>query len=238
MGERLVLLPGWGFLPAALAPLKAALGEHYPLVVDIQPLPLLEESGLWLDWLDEHIAADAWLGGWSLGGMLAVQLAARRGSHCPGVLTLNSNACFQVRPDWPSAMSTAALAAFVHGFARNPTDTLRRFAQLCAQGSPGARPLVKALRTLLYPPETLGLAAGLNLLGQVDNRSALVGLAGRQLHLFSGADALVPAAASQAMQRLLPGDQVQLLADTSHALPWEYPERVAHCCESLWEVRR
>ena len=40
-----------------------------------------------------------WLGGWSLGGMLASELARRRGDHCCGLLTLASNPSFVSRAD-------------------------------------------------------------------------------------------------------------------------------------------
>ena len=74
MRDRLILLPGWGLGVSPLEPLAAALrGLDEHLQVDIEPLPELDSSDLqdWLDELDERIPEDAWLGGWSLGGMLA-----------------------------------------------------------------------------------------------------------------------------------------------------------------------
>lgn len=78
MTERLTLLPGWGLGSAPLQLLVDALGGQ--LQVDIEPLPPLDHGQLerWLDQLDERLPRGAWLGGWSLGGMLASLLAARR----------------------------------------------------------------------------------------------------------------------------------------------------------------
>ena len=82
MRNHLILLPGWGLGISPLEPLAAALqGLDEHLRVEIEPLPELESSDLeeWLDELDSTVPQDAWLGGWSLGGMLASELAARRG---------------------------------------------------------------------------------------------------------------------------------------------------------------
>ena len=83
MRDRLTLLPGWAYGPAALEPLAELLREREPrLQVEIAPLPALEQPGAWLDELDARLPSDSWLAGWSLGGMLATQLAARRGDDC------------------------------------------------------------------------------------------------------------------------------------------------------------
>ena len=82
MRDRLILLPGWGLGVSPLEPLAAALrGLDEHLQVHIEPLPALDSSDLneWLDELDATLPDNAWLGGWSLGGMLAAELAAPRG---------------------------------------------------------------------------------------------------------------------------------------------------------------
>ncbi len=98
MPDQLVLLPGWAFGPAALQPLCQALSEQSPdLEVVVEPLPELADADAWLDELDRRLPRNTWLAGWSLGGMLATQLAARRGDACRGLLTIASNPCFRAR---------------------------------------------------------------------------------------------------------------------------------------------
>ncbi|MDO8698544.1 MAG: alpha/beta fold hydrolase, partial [Pseudomonas sp.] len=116
MRNRLILLPGWGLGSAPLEPLAGALQGLQPsLRVQIEPLPALGSADLneWLDELDANLPENTWLGGWSLGGMLATELAARRGERCCGLITLASNACFVARSDWPQAMPEAVFAAFL-----------------------------------------------------------------------------------------------------------------------------
>ena len=148
MRDRLILLPGWGLGTAPLQPLADALRGLDPrLHVQIEPLPLLDSNDPadWLDELDAKLPEDAWLGGWSLGGMLAAELAARRGGRCSGLLTLASNLRFVAEPGWSAAMEASTFSAFREGCAANAPATLKRFALLCVQGAADARGLSRQL---------------------------------------------------------------------------------------------
>ena len=130
MRDQLILLPGWGLGVSPLEPLAAALhGLNEHLQVQIEPLPALQASelGEWLDELDATLPDNAWLGGWSLGGMLASELAARRGERCCGLLTLASNPCFVAHDGWPHGMPTETFDAFLAGCHADSQVTLKRF---------------------------------------------------------------------------------------------------------------
>lgn len=224
MAETLALLPGWGLGPAALEPLAAALSAAMPAAeIQLTPLPMGAELEQVLNALDSRIPDGAWLAGWSLGGMLATALAARRGACCPGLITVASNPCFIAREGWPAAMATGTFEGFAGRCAADPAGTLKRFALLCAQGSPAARQLAKRLT-----PETIAFAdpGGLALLAAMDNRPTLAALTVPQLHLFASADAFVPAQAGQALAQIAPKARVEVL-EGSHALLLESPQPVA-----------
>ncbi|MFB8830872.1 alpha/beta fold hydrolase [Azotobacter sp. CWF10] len=226
--SRLILLPGWGLGPAALQPLAGALCEQ-GLAVELAELPVLDSAtpADWLDELDARLPDDAWLGGWSLGGMLATVLAARRGARCRGLLTLASNACFVARADWPQAMTQDTFTAFRDGCAQDAGAILKRFALLCSQGCAEARGLSRLLNQGIPAEETAQRLAGLAVLAALDNRAALAAFAGPQLHLLAEADALVPAAAAEPLQTLLPRGAVERLAGTGHAFVLERPQALA-----------
>lgn len=188
----------------------------------IEPLPSLDDAADWLDELDDNLPRDSWLAGWSLGGMLAGELAARRGDDCRGPLTLASNPCFRVREDWPNAMPAETFEDFFEAFLLEPHLTRKRFTLLVSQGAlrpsdPGAATAGGAAAA-----GARALVAGLQLLGQLDTRAALENFRGPQLHLFAEADALVPLAAAEA---LLSGCR------TSRSRPW----RPATACR--WNAR-
>ena len=129
---KISLLPGWGLGLAHLQPLADILSRQHE--VQLVPLPECTSLEQALDELDAQIAADSWLAGWSLGGMLATALARRRGGDCPGLVTLGSNACFVARDDWPHAMPKPDFNRFSRRAARDWAGTLRRFELLCLQG--------------------------------------------------------------------------------------------------------
>ncbi|SEQ15506.1 pimeloyl-[acyl-carrier protein] methyl ester esterase [Azotobacter beijerinckii] len=226
--SRLILLPGWGLGPAALEPLAGALAEQ-GLAVERADLPALESANpdAWLAELDERLPDDAWLGGWSLGGMLAAALAARRGARCRGLLTLASNACFVAREDWPSAMSAETFAVFRDGCAQDASALLKRFALLCSQGCGEARALSRQLNQGIPAQEAAQRLAGLAVLAALDNRAALAAFAGPQLHLLAEADALVPTAAAEPLRALLERGAVERVAGTGHAFVLEQPQALA-----------
>lgn len=236
MRDRLILLPGWGLGISVLEPLAAALqGLDEHLRVEIEPLPELDGSDPedWLDELDASVPQDAWLGGWSLGGMLASALAARRGDRCCGLLTLASNPSFVTHEQWPSAMAGETFDAFLAGCQADPRATLKRFSLLCTQGAEDPRGLSRLL--LGGAPNTAPsvLMSGLELLARLDTREALQAFRGPQLHLFAGLDGLVPAETAGELLALLPDVEIGLIEQASHAFLLEDPHGVAGAIQAF-----
>ncbi|MBL0950100.1 MAG: alpha/beta fold hydrolase [Pseudomonas sp.] len=227
MRKALILLPGWGLDGAVLQPLADALG--YELSVHVPALPRLGSAATadWLDELDTRLPHDCWLAGWSLGGMLATALAARRGERCRGLITLASNACFVASDSWPKAMPAQTYAAFYESCQDNAGATLKRFAMLCAQGGADARDLSRQLQRHLSSSDESALLAGLRLLANLDSRAALAAYSGPQLHLLAEQDALVPAAAGDALLALLPAGEVDVLEECGHAFVREQADALA-----------
>lgn len=236
MRDRLILLPGWGLGVSPLEPLAAALhGLNEHLRVQVEPLPALASSDLdeWLDELDASLPDNAWLGGWSLGGMLASELAARRGERCCGLLTLASNPCFVARDSWPNAMPGATFEAFLAGCHADAPVTLKRFGLLCAKGAADPRGLARLLTSAAPQTPSDVLMSGLELLAQLDTRDALVAYRGPQLHLFAGLDELVPAEAASDLLSLLPDVEIGLIEQAGHAFLLEDPHGVAGAIQAF-----
>jgi len=230
MRNRLILLPGWGLGRSALQPLVATLRAIDPgLQVEIQDLPSLvsNDPNDWLDKLDRQLPRNVWLGGWSLGGMLAAELAARRGDECCGLITLGSNLSFVSRPDWQHGMAVDTFQTFVEGCRYHTQVTLKRFVSLCSQGAEDARSLARLLSASMPEPAPEQLVAGLEVLGRLDTRPALQAYAGPQLHLFAGRDGLVPAEVAGVLLEELPDVEVGLLEDSAHGFVMETPHELA-----------
>ncbi|MGE8043798.1 alpha/beta fold hydrolase [Pseudomonas monteilii] len=230
MRNRLILLAGWGLGTAPLQPLAASLRAQDPrLQVDLVTLPELADADpqAWIERLDRTLPTDTWLGGWSLGGALASQLASRRGDHCCGLVTLASNPSFVRRADWAHGMAPDTFDTFLDGCRSHTQVTLKRFRGLCGKGASDLRRISRQLDIGLPDTDPLYLANGLEVLRRLDTRAALDAYSGPQLHLFAGADALVPAEAAKALSDILPDVEVGLMEDCGHAFVLEWPDDLA-----------
>ena len=227
---NLVFISGWGYLPSALQPLATELTSSLPAQVQLYS---------WLDFVHSPppLPANSWLIGWSLGGMLAANLAAQQPHKFAGLIMLGSNACFVQQASWPNALPTAELALFMQAVHQEPAQTLQRFAQLCAQGSTEKRQLGLTLRQQLATPNKDQLLLGLKLLQELDLRSAIYSCTAPKLAVFFQQDALVPAGVVKSLQQLnlihtttnnaCTAQQLTTLLPGSHALPLHQPKDLA-----------
>ncbi|GIX29921.1 MAG: hypothetical protein KatS3mg124_0393 [Porticoccaceae bacterium] len=219
----LVLIPGWGSDGRVLAPLVEALGAFLPVEI-LEPhwRGGLEAA---LENLAARLPARAHLLGWSLGGMLAVRLAARHPERVGRVVTLAANARFLAEDDWPG-LDRRTFARFRADFAADPAAGQRRFCALQALGDTAEVELGRRLAALSPAPHREWLEA-LDWLAELDNRAELAALAQPSLHLFGAGDRLVPAEAAAALARLAPRARCALLPGRGHALPLADPAGLA-----------
>lgn len=118
-----VWIPGWQ------APLSCFNGVFNALGVAPEPvLTFADERASRMAWLESQVAElpeKCMLIGWSLGGMLAYELA-QLSERVEQVLLINSN----VRFAGGSGLNTAAAASFMQRYQRDPSAARQKFAAL------------------------------------------------------------------------------------------------------------
>ncbi|WP_018138215.1 MULTISPECIES: alpha/beta fold hydrolase [unclassified Thioalkalivibrio] len=232
----LVLLHGWGFSPAVWAPLRAALPGfeiHAPALPGHGELAGGEALGdpvatceAIRAQLPRPLSRPIWLG-WSLGGLVALELA-RQIPDTRGLVLLNSTPRFAAAPDWGHALPAAELADFQLALEGPRRRLHRRLAMLCARGSPEAASLAADLTSELEgaPATDQGLAAGLACLMECDQRvywqSSSVPLGA----CLAEGDALVPSTVADDLRGLRP-DARLVVRPGGHAQWWQDPAPVA-----------
>jgi len=228
----LVLLHGWGMNSQVWQSLIEPLSQHYHLtLIDLPglgasqayPEPYTTEAVI-ESLLENAPQKASWIG-WSLGGQLALALAAQAPERVEKVVTLASNPCFVQRDGWTEAMSGETYQGFAEALEVNATKTLSRFIMLQVQGAEEARPSLKQLKAVLAAQQepATALAQSLALLQQ-DERLSLAQLPQPLLMLFGAEDQLVPATAADACKAIRPETEVRVYAGAGHVPFLSHPD--------------
>ncbi|MFM1690835.1 pimeloyl-ACP methyl ester esterase BioH [Aeromonas salmonicida] len=241
-GPDLVLLHGWGMNGAVWHGIAQQLAAHYRLhLVDLPGFgnsPLREGSDYSLPWLAEQIAIvlpqKCHLLGWSLGGLVASQLALTQPERLHSLITVASSPCFMARDEWPG-IAPKVLTGFNQMLAGDFRQTIERFLAIQSMGSEHARDDIRQLRHWLAErpaPQFAALEAGLGLLADVDLRDELLQLSLPWLRVYGRLDSLVPKASIALLDECYPGSHSVVLEKASHAPfishPQQFVEIVRH----------
>jgi pimeloyl-[acyl-carrier protein] methyl ester esterase len=179
-------------------------------------------AGAWLDILASRLPDQpSILVGWSLGGMLALQLAHAFPERVAGLALVATTPCFTRAPDWPQGCDEATLQAFTEGASTHSAKQLGRFFALMLQGDALPRSRFNALaREAIdreHPPSAAGLATGLALLTGLDLRPLLPGIGQPAWVAHGDGDAIIPPAAGHALAERLPHAAWHGFAHAGHA---------------------
>lgn len=222
----LLCLHGWGLNASVWGPLVGCLGGQVQVLAPDLPghgaragegcFGTLRDA---VDGLIAGVSGRVIVAGWSLGGLLAVDMARRHPDRVAGVVLLSATPRFVQGPDWPHAVRADVLADFARDLRRDYRATLTRFLALQFHGVPGRTADLRDLkaRCLKAPPHDRALAEGLELLRRCDLREAFAALEGPVTAVLGGLDTLVPPAVGDDLRRLRPEMAVHVLPGAGHA---------------------
>lgn len=205
-------LPGYGGLPA--------------------PAPYTAEN--LADAVAETLSAPVHLIGWSMGGMVALALAARHPDKVARLVLVGATPAFVNRPDWLHGLAPEVLAGFAEALQQDYRATLLRFLSLQARGGDAAREVIGRLRDTVFQrgePDTATLAAGLDLLRDVDLRGLVADIRCPTLVVHGGYDTLCPAAAGRWLAERIPHARLALNERAAHAPFLSHPQWFAEQVE-------
>ncbi len=233
-GPPLVLIHGWAMHGGIFAPLLRELTPHFEChVVDLPGHGLSEDR----DGLDLDVCVDRllrmlppapWLG-WSLGGMIALEAAARAPERVTALIAIAASPRFVVAPDWPHAVAHSVFEQFASDLAADYRATIERFIALEVHGDAHARDEIRWLRERLSerpPSDPRFLVDGLAILADGDLRPELPNLGVPSLWIAGQRDRLVPWQAMQCAAELAPGGQYRCIDRAGHAPFLSHPEAV------------
>lgn len=233
-GPTLALLHGWGLNLRVWDGLAAALGDRLRIVTVDLPghgrsewVP--ERASLAAQAEQVHQAVSAIAGtysllGWSLGGQIALRLAA--GLRDTGAAPLDrlvlvaATPRLGAGPDWPHGAPPQRLQEQAVGLRSDYRRTVSDFLELQVRGSAGGEAALAQLRAALFAhgearPEAL--AHGLELLRDTDLRPLLGGIDRPALVVAGQYDRVTLPAASRALAEALPNARFVEIRRAAHA---------------------
>ncbi|WJV54234.1 pimeloyl-ACP methyl ester esterase BioH [Prodigiosinella aquatilis] len=229
---ELVLLHGWGLNAQVWNGIVTRLSPHFRLhQVDLPgygqsqgygPMPLAEMAA--------HVLAQApqravWLG-WSLGGLVASQIALMAPERVSALITLASSPCFSAGTDWPG-IKPEVLAGFQQQLSDDFQHTIERFLALQTLGTDSAKQdarLLKSVVTGQPAPSAEVLIGGLEMLRHVDLRQPLAALQRPFLRVYGGLDGLVPRKVAGLLDAQLPQSTSVVIPKAAHAPFISHPD--------------
>ncbi|MGH8527981.1 MAG: alpha/beta fold hydrolase, partial [Gammaproteobacteria bacterium] len=232
LGRPLVLLHGWGSSSRVWRKLSRLLATQFQTTAfDLPGFGLSDPTESIVlsqisDRLLRSIEGRFMILGWSLGGLVALEMARRAPERVAGVVLIAVNPCFVRRYDWVPAIEAGVFESFVQHIAAAPARALRRFAVLQASNGAHRAEVTRELQAaaLWKVPESHVLLTTLTLLSKSDMRQVLMGLNCPVALVLGEQDALVPVAIRNELIAFAPRLCCYVVAGAAHAPFLSHPK--------------
>jgi pimeloyl-[acyl-carrier protein] methyl ester esterase len=170
--------------------------------------------------LSPSVPARSLLLGWSLGGMVALEMARQRAADPAGLILICTTPRFVTGTGWPHAIAESLLRDLGERLRTDHARTVRDFLALQTLGDEHQHETLRDLRAALGarpPPAPDGLACGIEILRHADLRTAAAGIVTPALVIAGERDRLTPPEAAAALARMLPAASFRLIRRAAHA---------------------
>ena len=226
-GKPLVFLHGWGVNSGVWQPLIDILKDEFCITtidlpgygLNYKQLPTAYNLQNVANTVAEHLPSSCILIGWSLGGLVAQQIAHSYPEKLQQLVLICSSPKFSKSTDWPG-IEPKVLDSFTQQLELDFSKTLERFLAIQAMGSINARQDAKTIKQVVQqypPPSSVALAAGLDMLQNIDLREQFKTIS-MPCQMFLGRlDRLVPDKLAALMQQLNSKITIEVITDASHA---------------------
>lgn len=225
--KQLVFLHGWGVNSGVWQPLIAILKDEFCITtidlpgygLNYQQLPTSYNLQSVATSVAEHLPTNCILIGWSLGGLVAQQIANTYPEKLTQLVLICSSPKFSKSTDWPG-IEPKVLHYFTQQLGFDFSKTLQRFLAIQAMGSENARQDAKTIKQAVQqypPPSPIALGAGLDMLQNIDLREQFKTLITPCQMFLGRLDSLVPDKVAPLIQQLNSKVIIDVIANSSHA---------------------
>lgn len=210
-GSAIVLIHGWAMSSAVFIEMAELLGrDHRVLMPDLPghgkscPVEDLSLKGLATDlkvWLNLVKCPATLICGWSMGGMVAIELGVSAGIRSQGLVLMATTPRFTNTEDWPFGLPAAEVRLLERNLKTNFQQTLGQFFVRMFTGETiDARRLQAIRRFAIYKeplPDPVAVQRCLSLFSCQDQRSLLAKITCPVLVIHGEQDRITPVGAGR-----------------------------------------
>ncbi len=159
--------------------------------------------------------------GWSLGGMLGLQLALAYPERIKALILVNSTPCFPQKEGWLHGCSDNVLQGFQQGIEQQAAKTMSRFFALMLHGEALTRSQFNHIAHTAVdrrnPTSKQAMQEGLRLLASLDLRESIHHITQPTLIMHGEQDAVIPVQASDFLAKGIPHSTLHRFEKCGHA---------------------
>jgi len=183
----------------------------------------------WIQTLAQQLPEEpCLLVGWSLGGMLALELMRQFPQRITALALVSATPCFHRKEDWQAGCDDLAFSVFEAAVSSGSARLLNRFFALMLHADGLSRSDYHALAKRAVdrecPTSPAGLSDGLQLLARLDSRGSTAGISVPTLVLHGEQDAIVSVESGRWLAESIAGSRIKLFSDCGHAPFLTQPE--------------
>lgn|SRR3990167_8264382 len=233
-GPDLVLLHGWGFHSAIWSPILPTLAKHFRLtLIDLPGFGRSHDFRMKQYDLNTVVQAvltvapkkAAWLG-WSLGGVIAMQIAIDHPEKITHLVLVSSTPCFLQKENWPG-MKMESMKQFAEDLKKDYKTTMQQFLTLQFYGDASHVALIRQVQKQLLEetePQKMALTGGLDILRVADLRDRFRYVECPITAIFGRLDIIVPVEVAEKVKELNTDIRTVIIEKASHAPFLSHPE--------------
>jgi pimeloyl-[acyl-carrier protein] methyl ester esterase len=225
-GKPLVLLHGWGMHSGVWQPLVKRLSQRYMLyLVDlpgmghsrpVEPYHLYSLANE----VAEVMPGVCDIMGWSLGGLVAQNIAIHQPDRIRRMILVSSTPCFVNQPDWDLGVEPVHFNTFADNVEKDYKHAMIQFLTLQCMKANDARATVRELRKSFESkpaPTQNTLNRALDILLESDLRSEIGKVRKPTLLIHGDRDTLAPVQAAHWLMQELPLGFLRVISGAAHA---------------------
>ncbi|MDO4696522.1 MAG: pimeloyl-ACP methyl ester esterase BioH [Neisseria sp.] len=170
------------------------------------------------DRIAAELADGSFIVGWSLGGLVALHIAARHPHKVRALCLTASFAKFRATPDYPEGLSNPALDKMITLFRQDYHKYMKQFLQLqflYAKEQQGI--MEQVLPDIVKHGAPKALNEALQAVARADARALLPQIGAPVLLVFGGKDTITPPRMGHYLQMHLPNAEFALIEKAAHA---------------------